>query len=601
MTLPAVGVRCHLTFGGRKMGKHPMTRKLRFFISIALIAAFVLVGCRRARPMNTTPQVGVTGGGEGGSGGVSADPRQALEQVEAYLTSQGYARTGPAVRNTNLPANGVIAYAIEAQQGACYTIVAIAQSTSDLNLVVLDAQGQTISYNVDPDARPWATVCPGAPGRIIARLQMAAGGGEYYYAVYQGPASTQPDLAGLYSGGRSESGPQRAQLDQGTTGRLTQLDATLSQEGFTRISEPYGEQYAQREDRMFALNLQGGTCYAFASLGGEGARDTDVFLVDGQGNELEKDVTTNLDAVVRFCPAQTAAYQLRARMYSGQGPLFTVGYVQQAQNTTAQNNNTPPPVENVMATQSTAGAGIEENFRLLDADIRARGYQPYGDHTRGQLAEGQTRDFSIELEGGKCYAILGVGDNGVRDLDLILKDGSGQTLDQDVEVDARPIVRVCPEQTGNYTMTVRMYAGAGSFVYAPYRWPRGTRGPFNLSGLIYVRLGEVTSLLGVEGYEPDPSAAPGQGSLRREGAAARHNIQLEGGQCYAILTVGGQGIANVDLSLSQGSNRIATDDTRNAFPTVRHCPTQNGRFRLDVTAGGGSGRYFYQVFRRGGS
>jgi len=581
-----------------------MIRKLALFSFVASLVVVSATGCRRARPIQQNQQIGVTsGGGQGGGGvAVSADPREALEQVEAFLTQQGYTRTGPAVRNTNLPANGVIAYAVEAQQGACYTIVAIAQATSDLNLVVLDPQGQTISYNVDPDPRPWATVCPAAPGRIIARLQMAAGGGEYYYAVYQGSAQTRPDLAQLYSGGQQDAGRQQAQLDPGTQGRLGQLDDTLRQEGFQRISEPYGEQYAQREDRMFALNLSQGTCYAFASLGGEGARDTDVFLVDGQGNELEKDVTTSLDAVVRFCPSQSGAYQLRARMYSGAGPLFTVGYVQQAQNTDVAQNPTPtPPVENVMATQSTGAAGVEENFRLLDADIRARGYQPYGDQSRGQLAESATRDFAMQLEGGKCYAILGVGDNGVRDLDLILKDDSGRTLDQDVETDARPIVRVCPQATGQYTMTVRMYAGAGNFIYAPYRWPRGTRGPFGLSGLIYVRLGEVTSLLGVEGYEPDPSAAPGQGNLRREGATARHNIQLEGGHCYAILTVGGQGISNVNLTLNEGSNQLTTDNTRTAFPTVRHCPQQNTRVRLEVAAGGGSGRYFYQVFRRSGS
>jgi hypothetical protein len=581
-----------------------MIRKLGLF-ALALLSVLALgTGCRRARPIQSGGQQlnNTSGGGAQGGGGtgVSQDPREALEQVEAFLTQQGYQRTGPAVRNTNLPANGVIAYAIEAQQGVCYTIVAIAQSTSDLNLIVLDPQGQTVAYNVDPDPRPWATICPATPGRVIARLQMASGGGEYYYAVYQGSAQTRPDLAQLYSGGQQDGGRQQAQLDEATAGRLTQLDETLRAEGFSRISDPYGEQYAQQEDRMFALNLTQGTCYAFATLGGQGARDTDVFLVDGQGNELEKDVTTNVDAVVRFCPSQSGNYQLRARMYSGQGALFTVGYVQQPQDATA--SNTPPPeTTNVIANTSTAGAGLEENFRLLDSDIRARGYQPYGDQSRGQLGEGQTRDFSMQLEGGKCYAILGVGDNGVRDLDLILKDSNGQTLDQDVETDARPIVRVCPDDTGQYTMTVRMYAGSGNFVYAPYRWPRGTRGPFGLSGLIYVRLGEVTSLLAVEGYEPDPSTTPGQGNLRREGATARHNIRLQGGQCYAILAVGGQGINNVNLSLNDGGNEISTDNTRTAFPTVRHCPSSNGRFRLEVGAGGGSGRYFYQVFRRTGN
>ena len=64
-------------------------------------------------------------------------------------------------------------------------------------------------------------------------------------------------------------------------------------------------------------------------------------------------------------------------------------------------------------------------------------------------------------------------------------------------------MRVCPSARGHYRMAIRMTSGSGSYIYAPYRWTRGTRGPFGLAGLIYLRLAEVTSLLAVEGYEPD--------------------------------------------------------------------------------------------------
>lgn len=582
-----------------------MNRKLGFFfLGGALVALLAASGCvRRARPVDRNATLNNQPAPQGGTA-VSNDPLQALEQVEQYLGGLGYHRTQAAMHNNNLPVNEVMAYALDPQPNTCYTVVGISAASSDLNLVVTDAQGQTVAYNVEPDARPWATVCPATPGRHVARLQMVAGGGEYYYAVYQGTPSTRPDLRAFFTGAAAGGGRQAAQMDEATANRLAQLDQTLSAEGFQRIGDAHGEQYPTPDTGLIGLNLQSGTCYAFATLGGPGTRDSDVYLVDGQGNELARDVTPALDAVVRFCPDQTGSYQLKVRLYAGAGALFSVGYLQQTQGATAAGPTPaepPPPVENVMATSSTAGVGLDENFRLLDSDMRARGYLPHGSNTRGELTEGQTRDFSVELEGGKCYAILGVGDNGVRNLDLVLKDGAGTTIDQDVEVDARPIVRVCPEQSGRYTMTVGMNAGSGNFYYAPYRWPRGTRGPFGLSGLIYVRLGEVTSLLAVQNYEPDPSAAPGQGNVRREGASATHNVELEGGQCYAILAVGGDGFNNVDLKLSQANTQIARDTTRSAFPSVRHCPTEDGRFRIEVGAAGGSGRYFYQVFRRGGS
>ena len=574
---------------------------LRYLGIISLVLTVVGCGVSPRRNVYAGQSFGPNAGnGQGGytgpqAGGnvpqLSDEPREALNQLDQYLQGQGYTRIGPAVRNQNLPANGVIAYGIQAQSHLCYTIVALAQESADLNMVVLDPAGRTIGYNVNPDAHPWVTVCPGQTGRAIARLQMASGGGEYYYAVYQGPPSVRPDLTALWGGGAQQQ-VQQAQLDAQTQQRLAQLDQRMQQQQFQRISEPQGIVYEEREDRNFALNLEDGFCYAFATLGGPGARDTDVFLVDGTGNEIERDVSTDMDATVQYCPDQAGQYQLRTRMYSGQGPIFTVGYVQ------PRGGQQAAQAGQVIATSSTAGAGLEENFRLLDADMRARGYESFGEPSRGQLAEGETRDFSIELEGGKCYAILAVGDNGVRDLDLAILDQRGRQLDRDVESDPRPIVRVCADRSGEYTMQVRMYSGAGNFVYSPYRWPRGTRGPFGLSGLIYVRLAEVTSLLAVEGYEPSVDAAPGQGRLRSEGQSATHGVQLEGGKCYSILVVGGEGVNNLDVTLQQGSTPLASDGSRTAFPNVRYCPQESREYTLKVDAANGSGQYFYQVFGR---
>lgn len=534
---------------------------------------------------------GTQGGGQaqGGGGGAAAsgDPRSMLEQLNSHLLSQGYAAVGPAVHNSSMPTNGVIAYAIDAQPGACYVAAAMGVPGADLNMVVLDPNGATLTYNVLPDEHPWAFVCPTATGRHLVRIQMARGAGEYYYAVYQGSPQRRVDLATFFGEAR-EQGPATAQLDAETHQRLQALDQQLGQQQYRRVAEPQGLQLGERQDRHFDVSLQEGTCYTFVTLGGQGARDTDIFLLDGAGNELASDTGVGRDATVQFCPQTSGAYKLRTLMYGGQGALFTAAYVR-GQST---------PTQPVIATTSTAGAGVEENFRLLDGDMRARGYEGYGESSRGQLSEGERRDFAISLEGGKCYAVLAVGDNGVRDLDLILMDANDRELDRDVETDARPVVRVCPRESGDFKMRVQMYRGAGNFIYAAYRWPRGTRGPFGLSGLIYVRLAEVTQLLSVEGYTPDPDYSPGRGSLRREGQSRSHELNLEQGRCYSILAVGGEGVNDLDAALMRGNTQLAADGTRNAFPSVRHCAEQTGRVTLQVRATSGSGDYFYQVFRQ---
>jgi hypothetical protein len=573
------------------------------FATLVLLAG----GCftPHQRPAHTYPGRGVAIGGgvqgglppaPGGSADLVDEPRKALGQVDQYLRSQGYTPTGPAIRNSNMPEGGVVAYAIDARRGACYAAIAVAQAEADLNMVVLDPEGRTVSYNVDPDRHPWATLCPHRNGRYVVRLQMASGSGEYYYAAYQGSAQSQPNLAGFF-GKPQETRDEAPPMGQDVEARLATLDEQLSSDEFVRSSEARGVLLSQtgERDRSFGLNLEQGTCYAFASLAGQGIRDTDVFITDGGGQVLAADDAQERDGLVRYCADSTGAYKVRARVYEGEGPVYVAAWTQ------VERGSPPPeedPDEPVMDSESASGAGLEENFRLLDSELRARGYESYGEPSRGHLNQAETRNFGIHLDGGKCYAILAVGDNGVRDLDLLLLDQQGRRLDRDIENDARPVVRVCPKNTGEFQMQVRMYNGSGNFVYAPYRWPRGTRGPFGLAGLMYVRVAEVTALLSVEGYSPDPAYTPQKGRLGTEGQSRRHSIELGGGECYSILVVGGEGVADLDVNLSKSKTQLASDGSRNAFPNVRHCPESAGTFNLNVKAATGSGAYYYQVFKR---
>jgi len=534
-------------------------------------------------------------GGGGGTPAASGNPMQVLNQVDGHLTGRGFQRVGPAVRNANMPTGGLVAYAINAQPGACYLAIAIGASGTDLNMIVLDPLGRTAGHNVAQDSTPFVQICPNQAGRHIARLQMARGQGEYYYALYQSSPGADPQLASVLGGGSgAQPQQQSAQIDAQTNQRLAALDEQLSRQRFQRVGAPMGVRLARGDDDQRQINLQQGVCYAFASLGGQGAQDTDLYIANGSGEQVVQDRSTNVDALVRYCPPTSGIYTLRANMYSGEGPVFIAGWMQQQQQQTATQ-----PQENIIATQSSGG-GIEEAYALIDADMQARGYESYGDISRGQLGENDTREFEIQLEGGKCYAIVAVGAGSVRNLDLILLGQNGQPVDRDVAEDSRPTVRVCAEESGQYRMQVKMTEGSGNFVYHAYRWPRGTRGPFGLSGLIYVRLAEVTSLLSVEGFEPDANFAPGRGRLRREGQSGRHNLELPSGNCYAVLVVGGDGVVDLDASLSSGRDEVATDGTRNPFPNVRHCATSDERLRLEVEAAGGSGEYFYQVFSRSG-
>lgn len=548
--------------------------------SLRLASFLFLAGCTIVRSPQHAPSPG--------SGVEDRGPRATLERLDRHLRARGYAPAGPAVRNPNMPPGGMIAYALDVAAGQCFATFALTHPGTDLNLVVLDPQGTTVAYDVRPDPHPAAEFCAPRSGRYIIRLQMALGSGEYYFAAYQGPSGITPEFAAFF--GAEDDVAESASIDSLTAKRLESLDEKLGKQGFVRTGEAQGVQLRQGQDRVFPLRLDGGACYVFASFAGPGILDTDVAIVDGGGTELAKDVGNDADGMVRYCPTANDSVLLRTRAHRGDGPIFVAGYAQSGRAVAGP----------IIPTKSVAGAGLEESFRLLDADLRARGYRSFGEPQRGRLEEGEGREFGVRLEGEKCYAILAVGDGTVRDLDLILLDGSGKQLDRDIEADPRPIVRVCPTQSGQFTMQVRAYSGGGQFVYAAYQWPRGTRGPFGLSGLLYVRLAEVTSLLGVEKYEPDPGFTPEKGTLARQGQSKTHEVELKAGACYAIAAVGGEGVADLDLRLSMGGREIVRDTTRNAFPAVRHCPQTTGRMTLTIEAAQGQGDYFFQVFERTG-
>ncbi|MCA9573889.1 MAG: hypothetical protein R3B40_06820 [Polyangiales bacterium] len=520
-------------------------------------------------------------------------PREALERVEAHATSAQYVRTGPAVHNANMPQNGLVAYALDADAGQCFLAVAVSPPGTDLNMVVIDPRGAAVAHNVQPDAHPWVELCAATRGRHVVRLQMVRGSGEYYYAVYARQGSQQADIAGLY-GDAAATQVQAATLDADTQGRVSALDQRLRAQRYQNVSAAQGVQLATREQRDYPLNLQGGYCYAFATFGGPGTSDTDIFILDGNEQNLAADQATARDAMVEFCPPLPGAYTLRARLYNGAGPVFVAAWARPE----AGASSVPPPSATTVVGTSTAAVSLDDSYRRLDADMIARGYEHYGEPASGELTQGQTQDFGISLEGGKCYAILAVGDTGVRDLDLAVLDASGQAIDRDVEADARPVVRVCPERSGESRIQVRMASGGGAFRYVAYRWPRGTRGPFNLNGLIYVRLAEVTALLSVDGYEPSVDFMPDRGRLRSTGATARHSVQLPAGRCLSVLTVGGDGVHDLDATISLGGSQLSRDTSHNAFPDIRFCTERAGNYTLEITARAGAGEYFYQVFEQ---
>jgi len=132
----------------------------------------------------------------------------------------------------------------------------------------------------------------------------------------------------------------------------------------------------------------------------------------------------------------------------------------------------PPAVGFVPVGAGWMTDGYDQNdYVAYHMTLRARqfaaGYIPITQLFRGQLGQGQRQYVTITAQPGRCYRIVGVGGQGVRDLDLRLLDMNGNVLDQDVATDNFPVLglqrNLCLNWQGTFRIEVIMYSGAGTF------------------------------------------------------------------------------------------------------------------------------------------
>ncbi|HET6230047.1 MAG TPA: hypothetical protein VFE05_08260 [Longimicrobiaceae bacterium] len=87
----------------------------------------------------------------------------------------------------------------------------------------------------------------------------------------------------------------------------------------------------------------------------------------------------------------------------------------------------------------------------------------------GDLNSGYQSSFSVQLRGGSTYFIIGECDGDCSDLDLKLYRGDGELLNQDVDDDDHPVIRITPRET----RTFRIQPIMASCAHNPCSWGVG--------------------------------------------------------------------------------------------------------------------------------
>jgi hypothetical protein len=132
--------------------------------------------------------------------------------------------------------------------------------------------------------------------------------------------------------------------------------------------------------------------------------------------------------------------------------------------------------QNCYAAFAPSGIARDDLARLTRACGALGGMHPLSDVTMGRQNAGDPVDryaFNV-ASAGSCYRIYASGAKDVGDLDLLLRDSTGQPLAADVTHDAWPVLPprapLCVDRAGVYLLEVSVYRGAGQ--YALQVWGR---------------------------------------------------------------------------------------------------------------------------------
>jgi hypothetical protein len=544
----------------------------------------------------TTLNAGTGNTGATAPGTVSAPPGAPpavqLDAVAQTLRAQGYAPASQAL-HARRTAGGLTSYGFMPQPGNCYVAVAVAgPGITSLAMTVSAPSGGNIGYYSRGDAHPWVSFCAYEYGYYFPRVMVGAGAGEVHYQLFQGAPSTSAMIAGVWSAGGSQRAAPTT-IDAATQRRVAALTQQLQGQGYQMVVTPRATMLGRGDVSSLPAALREGFCYTFATFGGPGTRDGDLYLYDAQGTVLQRDERADVDAVLRdVCVTSAAQYTLRPRMAEGEGPIWVAAYARSAQPSSAQVTQTSMS----LAQSSGGGNDIDDAWNSQQSSLQSVGYQPEAAPLNRTLTEGQTADETVNLAAGQCYAIMAVGESRVRDLDIDLNDANNRPVDRDYAQDPKAIVRLCAPAAGQFRVTVRMASGGGAYRLGLFRWSGGTSGA-GLSGIAFVRNAEVTRVLQSDGYQGDASFDIVRAQIR-EGANTQRNVSLRANQCYAFVGVGGNGVSDLDLTVQKDGQTVAEDRTFTAFPTARFCARTAGSYRVTIASRHGSGEFVFRVFRR---
>jgi hypothetical protein len=503
-----------------------------------------------------------------GASGVGAQTAgsDVLQQRLTQLAGE-YAQGGTLVgsnRSGSLAESQEKRIGLHLEAGKCYVFIGVGDGElADLDMA-LESDGQRLGEDTQPDNYPVVRACSPVAVRVEIVLTATRGAGAFLLGQYDVPPT-----------GDALAAAQAAVPSDALTARLQAMAAEKAPGAAIE-----GELFRGRliEDEVTALSrpLRGSTCYTFLAFGGDGASDLNLAVSVGSQSAGE-DRSPGVEAVVAdFCPSQDVTATVRLSMVRGGGDVVFAMYAKAA--------------TGAMTDVSLIDTAMLTRRLAERAATGATGMNPAQSPQFGSLREGRSANVMFNVQAGKCYRAVAVGEPGITNLDLSFFV-NGEPVAEDVDPAVTAVVGTCATADGAARVDVWAVTGNGGYAVGVYSGEQPAAATTTASTNPLFTLLDAAAVTLAAGATR--AADPFTGSLAIAGTQ-QYDVTLQAGKCYAFVGISDAG--NLDLEVTSGTTVIGRDTDLDTTPGVLYCATAAMTVRTKLTLLSAAGNFAFGVY-----
>lgn len=248
-------------------------------------------------------------------------------RIVQTLLADGYRRSHDPYFDLT-PSGGSSTVTITMRAGLTYRIVGKCDNDcADLDLRLRDGRA-VLDSDFQRDDYPVITFTPSYSGTyaldaVMASCQTRTCGWGVVILARQATTASAPSRSGSATSASLASSRERTDRPASNTAWRDQVERQLMQSGvartftlagFARSHDLFYDLLPQRESQFVRLDLRAGQSYVMVGKCDNDCSDVDFTLLDENGYEVDRDVTTDDVPVVRVTPVRSATYRLKVTM-----------------------------------------------------------------------------------------------------------------------------------------------------------------------------------------------------------------------------------------------------------------------------------------------